>query len=110
MVKALSHFLRVLALLALAGYLIVLVHIPIFEFMHDPTTVLGAWLALAASVLVVGGWLVYSFSLARLGVWLSLVALLHGAIWLVGGVQIAFLKDSCLDRSGAWHQNACVFE
>lgn len=100
----------VVSLLARAGglvilglYLLVISHIPLLEFFHRPTLLLGVWLVLAPIILGLGVWLLYRFSLKFFLVWLMLLVAFNVMIWHDKDVARAFEIDSCLDRGGMWN-------
>lgn len=101
MSRLLAHVARVVAVVMLAAYLLLLVHIPLLA--GEPNWVLGTWLGIGVAVLGVGCWLVYAFSWRKFAVWSVLVIAMHGMVWWVPAVRGPFAHDSCLDRGGKWY-------
>lgn len=90
-------------------YVLMIGHIPLIAFLHEPTWILGIWLVGLGMMGVMLWWVLYRFSWEVLGVWIGLVLAVHGAVFWVEGVRLAFDVDRCLDSGGMWRDGICEF-
>lgn len=90
-------------------YFALLGYIPLAEFMVQPTLQLGVWLGSVAVLLGLGGWLVCCFSTKLLMVWIVLALVVHGIIWVLPDIIMAFEEDACLDKGLIIQEDVCIF-